>query len=74
MGKRNRDKLLEQSMYDYLLKMQYELELCRQHSEPYPCIMNALGENLVGVRCTKYNRKVCTGYYTEAREDAHGFA
>lgn len=57
MGKRNRDKLMQQSMYDFLLKMQYELELCRQHSEPYPCIMNALGENLVGVRCTKYNRK-----------------
>lgn len=56
MPKRNREKLMEQSLYDLLLSMQYELELCRQHSEA-PCIMNALGENLVGVRCTKYNRK-----------------
>lgn len=57
MPKRNREILMQQSLYDLLLKMQYELELCRQHSEPYPCIMNALSENLVGLRCTKYNRK-----------------
>ena len=56
MPKRNRDKLMAQSLYDMLLSMNNELDLCRQHSEPYPCIMNALGENLVGVRCTKYNR------------------
>ena len=57
MPKRNRENLMGQSLYDLLLSMQYELELCRQHSEPYPCIMNALGENLVGVRCIKYNAK-----------------
>jgi hypothetical protein len=63
MPKRNREKLMEQSLYDFLLKMQYELELCRQHSET-PCIMNALGENLVGLRCTKYNRK-CNAFIAE---------
>lgn len=56
MPKRNRDKLHDQSLYDMLMAMQNELELCRQRGEA-PCIMNALGENLVGVRCTKYNAK-----------------
>ncbi len=57
MPKRNRNKLFEQSQYDMLLSMQKNLDYCREHDEPHPCIMHALGENLVGVRCTKYNRK-----------------
>ena len=57
MSKRNRNKLLALSIYDMLMSLQTELMMCRVQSEPYPCIMNALGENLVGVRCIKYNAK-----------------
>lgn len=42
MPKRNRDKLLEMSMYDFLCMLNANL---RTNTEPIPCIMNALGIN-----------------------------
>ena len=51
----NREKLLNLAIYDLLLSMQSELDYARDHDEPYPCIMDALGENLPGLRCCKYN-------------------
>lgn len=53
----NREKLLNTAEYDLLLSMQKELEYARQHGKPSPCIMDALGENIVGLRCCKHNGK-----------------
>lgn len=54
--KRNRDRLREISLYDLLIRMQTELDYAIEHDET-PCIMSLLGENIVGLRCTRYNRK-----------------
>lgn len=72
---KNRARLACTALYDLLLKMQDELELCRQHRES-PCIMNALGENLVGVRCTKYNGKCdeCLQKWLNEEEKQNGKA
>ncbi len=51
----NREKLLNLALYDLLLSMQGELDYAKEHGEAYPCIMDALGENLPGLRCCKYN-------------------
>lgn len=51
----NREKLLNTAAYDLLLEMQERLEYARQHAQPNPCIMDALGENLPGLRCCKHN-------------------
>lgn len=53
--KRNQDRLREISLYDLLIRMQTELDYAIEHDET-PCIMNLLGENIVGLRCTRYNR------------------
>ena len=54
--KRNRDRIREISLYDLLIRMQTELEHAREHGDT-PCIMYLLGENIVGLRCTRYNGK-----------------
>ena len=54
--KRNRDRLRDISLYDLLIRMQTELDYAREHDGD-PCILDLLGENIVGLRCTKYNRK-----------------
>lgn len=51
----NREKLLNLALYDLLLSMQSELDYVKEHGEAYPCIMDALGENLPGLRCCKHN-------------------
>ena len=51
----NREKLLNLALYDLLLSMQGELDYAKEHDEPHPCIMDALGENLPGLRCCTYN-------------------
>lgn len=51
----NREKLLNTAAYDLLLEMQERLEYAIQNAQPHPCIMDALGENLPGLRCCKYN-------------------
>ncbi len=51
----NREKLLNLALYDLLLSMQGELDYAKEHGEAYPCIMDALGENLPGLRCCKHN-------------------
>ena len=53
MPKRNREKLMEQSMYDLLCSMNEQLDKNTRSA----CILDLLGENIVGLRCTKYNRK-----------------
>ena len=51
----NREKLLNTAIYDLLVSMQGELDYAKEHGEAYPCIMDALGENLPGLRCCKHN-------------------
>ena len=51
----NREKLLNTAIYDLLISMQGELDYAKEHGEAYPCIMDALGVNLPGLRCCKYN-------------------
>lgn len=51
----NREKLLNTAIYDLLISMQGEIDYAKEHGEAYPCIMDALGENLPGIRCCKYN-------------------
>ena len=51
----NRENLLNLALYDLLLSMQGELDYAKEHGEAYPCIMDALGENLPGLRCCKHN-------------------
>ena len=53
----NREKLLNTAIYDLLVSMQGELGYAKEHGEAYPCIMDALGENLPGLRCCKHNGK-----------------
>lgn len=54
--KRNRDRLRDISLYDLLIRMQTELDYAREHDGD-PCVLDLLGVNIVGLRCTKYNRK-----------------
>ena len=55
MPKRNREKLMEQSLYDMLCSMNANL---RTSTEPMPCIMNALG-----IKPNRDNR--CRGFKAE---------
>ena len=56
----NREKLLNLALYDLLLSMQGELDYAKAHGEAYPCIMDALGQNLVTLRCYHYHGD-CSG-------------
>lgn len=53
--KTNREKLLNTAIYDLLVSMQGELDYAKEHGEAYPCVMDALGQNLVTVRCYHYH-------------------
>jgi hypothetical protein len=61
MGKRNRDKLLEQSMYDMLLKMNENLRENLSRTTFLTCIMDALYSDYSGyeriMRCKKHKYK-----------------
>lgn len=64
----NREKLLNLSIYDLLVSMQCELDYAKEHDEAHPCIMDALGVNLPGLRCCKYNgycRACISGWLSE---------
>lgn len=64
----NREKLLNTAVYDLLLEMQERLEYAIQNAQPHPCIMDALGQNLVTLRCYHYHgdcRACIAGWLSE---------
>lgn len=64
----NREKLLNLALYDLLLSMQSELDYARDHDKAHPCIMDALGQNLVTLRCYHYHgdcRACIAGWLSE---------
>ena len=54
MPKRNREIIMEQSMYDMLKKMNENL-LQSLYADERPCVMTALGEPNRNFRCKKYH-------------------
>ena len=56
MPKRNREKLMEQSLYDLLIKIQDGIESQNAHEE-YPCVLSAIEGNMLMKRCEMYSGK-----------------
>lgn len=55
---KNKDKILQQSMYDFLCMMQRNLEqVVRENTDVTICIMDALGDDTAANRCVEHNVK-----------------
>jgi hypothetical protein len=56
MKKRNREILMQQSLYDLLIKIQDGIESQNAHEE-YPCVLSAIEGNMLMKRCEMYGGK-----------------
>lgn len=54
--KRNREILMQQSLYDLLIKIQEGIESQNAHEE-YPCVLSAIEGNMLMKRCEMYGGK-----------------
>lgn len=56
MPKRNREIIMERSLYDLLIKIQDRIE-SQNANEEHPCVLSAIEGNMLMKRCEMYSGK-----------------